>query len=102
MTPAVVYLRTATEKSDTSQRDACQQVCIEQDLSVLEIVSEVASGIDPDRPGLKRVLDYARSHEVGAVVVSSPDRLSRNYGQLQSILKTFADSGVKLYVGGAA
>jgi DNA invertase Pin-like site-specific DNA recombinase len=98
VTSAVVYTRTATEPEHPDlQREACEELCAAHHLSVLDVVSEVASGIRLDRPGLHRVMDYARTHKVGAVVVYRPDRLSRNLRQLQAILEAFKSYGVSLY-----
>ena len=42
-----------------------------------ELVTDIASGINFKRKGIKTILDYAINHELEEVVVSHKDRLSR-------------------------
>jgi site-specific DNA recombinase len=52
------------------------------------------SGGTLQRPELQRLLADCRAGKVGTVVTKDPDRLSRDKGQLVTVLDTFAKAGV--------
>jgi DNA invertase Pin-like site-specific DNA recombinase len=54
--------------------------------------SDKCSGKDVDRPQLQLALDYVREGDV--FVVHSMDRLARNMGDLEKIVKALTDKGV--------
>jgi len=54
--------------------------------------TDKCSGKDINRPQLEAALDYVREGDV--FVVHSMDRLARNMGDLESIIKTLTDKGV--------
>src|SRR5229473_6551016 len=54
------------------------------------------SGTTLVRPGLERVRDLAAQGQVDAVLVYSPDRLSRKYAYQVLLLEEFARAGVEV------
>ncbi len=61
-----------------------------------EIISEIASGINENRRGLRKLLNKIKRGEVKTVIIEYPDRLARfGYEYLKFFMETF---GVKLIV----
>jgi site-specific DNA recombinase len=54
------------------------------------------SGATLTRPGLDRLRDAARSHELDRVVLTTPDRLARNYVQQMVLLDEFTHAGCQV------
>ncbi|WP_303697600.1 recombinase family protein [Brevundimonas naejangsanensis] len=83
------YARTST---------ADQVVGLEAQIAELEnigcsrIFSEQVSSIDADRPQLKAALDYLRDGDT--FIVTRPDRLARNTGELLNIVEGLDQRGV--------
>jgi excisionase family DNA binding protein len=60
------------------------------------IVTDVASGLNEDRSGLKKLIEVARRREVDAIVVAHKDRLTRfGFEYLKTLLNVL---GVELFV----
>lgn len=82
---AVIYARVSTERQEKqetiqSQIDALREFAKANDHAVLqEYVDEGYSGEMLDRPALDRLRDDARKKLFSAVLIHSPDRLSRKY-----------------------
>lgn len=68
----------------------------------LELAAEYcdvpASGLDPERPGLRRLLDDANAEHraFDIVLAESPCRLSRNFAQLAQVARELARLGIQL------
>ncbi len=60
------------------------------------VVTDVASGLDEDRRGLRKLIEMARRREIDAVVVASRDRLAR-FG-FEYLRELFSALGVELFV----
>ena len=61
-----------------------------------EVISEIASGVNEKRRGLKKLLNKVRRGEVKKVVIEYPDRLARfGYEYLKFFLESF---GVELVI----
>jgi len=61
-----------------------------------EIISEIASGINENRRGLRKLLNKIKRGEVKTVIIEYPDRLARfGYEYLKFFMETF---GVKIIV----
>src|SRR4051812_26978428 len=54
------------------------------------------SGATLNRPGLDRLRDAVRAGEVGRVLVTDPDRLSRNYVQMMVLLQELEQFGCQV------
>lgn len=54
-----------------------------------EIISDIGSGLNFKRPGLKKIMDYALKNELQIIVVSYKDRLCRvGYDLIEYIIET--------------
>lgn len=104
MPKAAIYARVSTpgqEREGTSletQVKACLERAGELGLEVPPeyIVTEQASGADPDRPGLARVRELARSGRVDAVLVYHTDRLARDPVRLLAFVEDLKEAGVSV------
>ncbi len=56
-----------------------------------EIISDVASGLNYNRPGLKKILDYGIKGELEILVIAYKDRLARiGYEMIEWIIKEYS------------
>lgn len=99
---AIGYTRVSTEEqardgvSLSAQAEKIRQLCALHDLELVEIAEDAGkSAKDMDRSGLKWVMETAKHGKV-TIVVAKLDRLTRNVGDLQEILKVFDKSGARL------
>ena len=77
---AVIYVRVSSpgQKGDLEgQVQYLRQYCSSKGYRVVDVLSDVASGLRADRKGLLRLLDYVTSRQVDVVVVAYRDRLTR-------------------------
>jgi DNA invertase Pin-like site-specific DNA recombinase len=101
MKKAIVYCRLAAadQESDarleTQKRDCLQYARI-HDYQILEVISEVASGINPNRKGLQRLLDLCVNSKIDAVLVQDFNRLSRDLKHTNALMQTFAKTNTML------
>mgnify|MGYP003588842209 CR=1 FL=1 len=97
---AVVYARVSTHKQKADlQRQADRMVAFAnaQGLSVVGVVTEVASGVNDNRPKLTKLL---QRDDWGTLVVEHKDRLSRvGFGWFETLLAT---QGKRVVVADAA
>ncbi len=99
---AAIYARVSSEqqkeeKTIASQTEALIEFAREQNYNVpSEWIFEDAgySGSVLVRPGLERLRDLATEGEVEAILVYSPDRLSRKYAYQVLLIEEFARYGV--------
>jgi DNA invertase Pin-like site-specific DNA recombinase len=91
----VIYCRKATEEeahlpSDTTlarQEETCRRYCAENDLTVVNVTQEIASGATwEERPQFTELRTKCLDGEVGCIVVATPDRLCRNRKQLSRLV----------------
>jgi predicted site-specific integrase-resolvase len=54
-----------------------RQYCSSRGYKVVDVLSDVASGLRADREGLLRLLEYVTNRQVDVVVVTYRDRLTR-------------------------
>jgi site-specific DNA recombinase len=100
--PAVIYARVSSDKQKeehtiASQTEALRGFARQQGFSVPDewvIEDEGYSGATLARPGLERVRDLAAEGQIDAVLVYSPDRLSRKYAYQVLITEEFARHNV--------
>jgi len=76
---AVIYARVSpSQKSDLEgQVQYLTQYCSSKGYRVVDVLSDIASGLKADRKGLLRLLDYVINRQVDVVVVTYKDRLAR-------------------------
>jgi len=76
---AVIYARVSpSQKGDLEgQVQYLRQYCSSKGYRVVDVLSDVASGLKADRRGLLKLLDYVTNRQVDVVVVAYRDRLTR-------------------------
>ena len=77
---AVIYARVSSpgQKGDLEgQIQYLRQYCSSKGYRVIDVLSDVASGLRADRKGLLKLLDYVTNRQVDVVVVAYRDRLTR-------------------------
>jgi excisionase family DNA binding protein len=77
---AVIYARVSSpgQRGDLEgQVQYLRQYCSSKGYRVVDVLSDVASGLRTDRKGLMRLLDYVTNRQVDVVVVTYKDRLTR-------------------------
>ena len=87
MKPAAIYARVSSDRQKeehtiASQTAALRTFALQQGFSVPDewvFEDEGYSGATLIRPGLEKVRDLAAEGQIDAVLVHSPDRLSRKY-----------------------
>jgi site-specific DNA recombinase len=91
---AAVYARVSTSDqvrgtSLDSQVELCEQYAQANGYIVVTVVREDASGARLDRPRLLELRDMAERHEIEALIVFDPDRLSRSMAHTLMLLEEF-------------
>src|SRR5213080_3659294 len=102
--PAIGYVRVSTEEqvreglSLDAQRARILAACALHGLTPAEVLVEAGeSGRTLDRPQLQQLLDRVRAGQVGAVVVTKLDRLTRRTRDLLELVEdVFKPHGVEL------
>jgi site-specific DNA recombinase len=100
--PAAIYARVSSDKQKeehtiASQTAALRDFARQQGFSVPDewvIEDEGYSGATLVRPGLERVRDLAAEGQIDAVLVYSPDRLSRKYAYQVLLIEELARHNV--------
>jgi site-specific DNA recombinase len=94
MKTAAIYARvsTADQVKGTSldgQVALCQDFAKEHSYSVVKVMQEDASGARLDRPKLGELRNMAERHEIEALIVFDPDRLSRSMAHTMMLMEEF-------------
>ncbi|AFK51611.1 ISC1913-like resolvase [Thermogladius calderae 1633] len=96
---AVVYARVSSsdQKSDLERQvEYLTQYCSARGYRVVDVLSDVASGLKTDRRGLLKLFNYVVSRQVDVVVVTYRDRLTRfGFEYLEYFFKQY---GVRIEV----
>ncbi|ESQ24726.1 MAG: DNA binding domain, excisionase family [uncultured Acidilobus sp. JCHS] len=77
---AVIYARVSSpeQKSDLEgQVQYLTQYCSSRGYKVVDVLSDIASGLRANREGLLKLFEYATNRQVDVVVVAYRDRLTR-------------------------
>jgi len=77
---AVIYARvsSADQKSDLERQvEYLKEYCSAKGYSVVDILTDVDSGLNEKRRGLKKLFEYVANGEIDVVVISYKDRLTR-------------------------
>jgi site-specific DNA recombinase len=103
MKVAAIYARVSSEKQKdentiASQTAALVEFATDNDFSVAEdrVIEDAGfSGASLVRPGLERLRDLAAEGQIQAVLIHSPDRLSRKYAYQVLLMEELARHGVE-------
>lgn len=96
-----IYARVSTKKQQDAgnlnrQRERLLSYCATNKLKVIDIIEDVASGVNENRKGLGKLFKLARKGEIDAVVVEYKDRLAR-FG-FEYLKDALASYGVKIII----
>ncbi|MEM4049037.1 MAG: IS607 family transposase [Zestosphaera sp.] len=90
---AVVYGRVSgsnQKKELENQVEALKKHVEQRGWRLVAVVTDVASGLNEDRRGLRKILDMAKKHEFDVLVVAYRDRLIRfGFTYLQELFKAY-------------
>ena len=103
MTCAAIYARVSSDQQKEDNTIASQTAALvafarEQGFNVPDdwIIEDAGfSGASLARPGLERLRDLAAEGHIQAVLIHSPDRLSRKYAYQVLLMEEFARRGVE-------
>lgn len=87
----VFYARVSSK-----QQNLDRQLARAKEVKADKVFTDKLSGKNTDRKGLKEMLNFIREGDVVEIV--SLDRLSRNYKDIQQLVKQIKDKGAKLVV----
>jgi len=96
---AVIYARVSSsdQKSDLERQiEYLTQYCTAKGYKIIDIISDVASGLKSERKGLKKLFNYVVNRQVDIVVITYKDRLTR-FG-LEYLEYFFGQYGVRIDV----
>lgn len=88
-----IYARVSTTKQKKdleNQIDFLKKYAISNGYNPKHIFSDIASGMNEDRPGLQKMVDLIVNKQISKVIISHKDRLTRfGFGYLESMFKKF-------------
>ena len=94
---AAIYARVSTGEQSTEQQvTALREAAGRMGLDVVQVVQETGSGPRNDRPGLVGLMEAARRHEFGVVLLWKLDRLPRSLLDLARNVDELRRLGVRL------
>jgi len=98
---AVIYARVSSHKQKKEgnldrQVERLRSYCSAKGYKVVDVVTDVASGLKEDRNGLQKLFKIVESRQVDVVVVEFKDRLTR-FG-FEYLKRYFESHGVKVEV----
>lgn len=92
---AVTYHRVSTTDQDpTLAREELRRAVAARGFDLVEEIEETGSGARNDRPGLRRVLELARRHQVTHVLVWKLDRFGRSSLDVLTNVEALERAGV--------
>ena len=96
---AVIYARVSSsdQKKDLKRQvEYLKEYCLARGYRVIDVLTDIASGLNEKRRGLKKLFEYVVDGKVDVVVVSYRDRLTRfGFGYLEEF---FNSHGVRIEV----
>jgi excisionase family DNA binding protein len=98
---ACVYVRVSTKKQEEvgnleRQQTRVVNYCIEKGYALIGVYSDIASGLNPNRRGLSKLLTAVKKGKVDVIVVEYQDRLAR-FGY-EYIQRYCLESGVTIEI----
>jgi len=98
---AVIYARvsSADQKEDLERQiEVLRKFAEKEGLEVLEIITDIASGLNGKREGLKRLFELVKNREIEKVLITYKDRLTRfGYELMEEFFKSYGVDIVCLY-----
>ena len=98
---AVIYARvsSADQKEDLERQiEVLRKFAEKEGLEVLEIITDIASGLNRKRKGLKRLFELVKNREIEKVLITYKDRLTRfGYELMEEFFKSYGVDIVCLY-----
>jgi len=91
----ICYCRVSSQKQ---KEDLTRQITMMKRLYPgYEIITDIGSGLNFERPGLKKIIDYAIKGEIDKIVVAYKDRLARiGYELIENIIKDYSKSEIEI------
>lgn len=91
----ICYCRVSSQKQ---KEDLTKQITMMKRLYPgYEIITDIGSGLNFERPGLKKIIDYAIKGEIDKIVVAYKDRLARiGYELIENIIKEYSKSEIEI------
>jgi DNA invertase Pin-like site-specific DNA recombinase len=99
MKTAIIYCRGSLRKQTSVQRRDCIEFCSGRGWDVLKVFTDqVGHAKSEDQRALKRLLQYCAENKgrINAVLVSSPDRITRSILDLMKIKMKLRALGVEI------
>ena len=98
---AVIYARVSSHKQKKDgnlnrQIERLRSYCSAKGYKVVDVITDVASGLKEDRSGLLKLFDIVEKRQIDVVVVEFKDRLTR-FG-FEYLKRYFKSHGVKIEV----
>ncbi|NRF42611.1 recombinase family protein [Bacillus subtilis] len=98
---ALIYARVSTnkEQQETSlkrQEEELTAIAAENDMEVVKVISEKASGYEMDRDGVFELLDVIKNAGIDVILVQDETRLGRGNAKI-ALLHCIYREGVKVY-----
>ena len=98
---AVIYARVSSHKQKRDgnldrQIERLRSYCSAKGYKIIEVITDVASGLKEDRSGLRKLFNIVEKHQADVVVVEFKDRLTR-FG-FDYLKRYFESHGVKVEV----
>ena len=102
MNRTATYARTAcpNETELNWQVQVLQGLAANLGLNVTHTIRETASGLDFDRPGLRKLMRLAEQHEIDTILMTNLDRIGRDALKVLTVLEKNDSHGVKLIIQG--
>ncbi|MCD6209486.1 MAG: IS607 family transposase [Methanophagales archaeon] len=98
---AVIYARvsSADQKEDLERQiEVLQRFAEKEGLKVIEVVTDIASGLNGKRKGLKKLFELVKNREIEKVLITYRDRLTRfGYELMEEFFKSYGVDIVCLY-----
>jgi DNA invertase Pin-like site-specific DNA recombinase len=97
---AIIYCRVSTNKESQEsslkrQEDELIQLANKENMEIVTIIKEQASGYEFDRDGILQVLQLIKGDEIGAVLIQDETRLGRGNTKI-ALLHCIRKEGVKI------
>lgn len=98
---AIIYARVSSHKQEKDgnldrQIERLRNYCSARGYKVVDVITDVTSGLKEDRSGLQKLFDMAERHQIDVVVVEFRDRLTR-FG-FDYLKRYFESHGVRVEV----
>ena len=99
MKKVAIYARCSTYNKDQRievQIDQLKPYCFSRSWEIVEVISDVGfSGGTDKRPGLKRLMNLAKTRKIDVIVVTKLDRFFRSLNHMVATLQELNEIGVE-------